>query len=153
MNPTIIQEGDGWRFYVCLDEVMYDDSYIDTWDNLSDEEKAKAKTEVWERIEREGVWGIVGEVACSACDNWVHVDSIGGFIGQDWKNSGYDADVLQACQKEAARLKAEKQPLIDERFGEVILGKLGPEKRFIFADDGTIAARIDDDGTVRIASR
>ncbi|KKN65624.1 hypothetical protein LCGC14_0479400 [marine sediment metagenome] len=36
-------------------------------------------------------------------------------------------------------------------FGEVILGKLGPEGMFIFAPDSTIAARIDKDGTVRLA--
>jgi hypothetical protein len=36
-------------------------------------------------------------------------------------------------------------------FGETILGKLGPEGMFIFAPDSTIAARIDEDGTVRLA--
>lgn len=35
--------------------------------------------------------------------------------------------------------------------GEFVIGKLGPEQMFIFAEDSTIAARIDDDGTVRLA--
>ncbi len=34
---------------------------------------------------------------------------------------------------------------------DVVLGKLGPEGIFIFGDDSTIAARVDDDGTVRLS--
>lgn len=35
--------------------------------------------------------------------------------------------------------------------GEFCIGKLGPQQSFVFADDSTIAARIDDDGSVRLA--
>lgn len=107
-----LEEGEGWRMSLVVDEVTYDDSYIDTWE-VSDGEKAKAKLEVWTRIDQEGVWGLYGEVACDCCDSWVHVDSIGGFIGEDWKGSGYETDVLEACKTEAAKLKADRQALVD----------------------------------------
>jgi len=48
-----------------------------------------------ERIERDGVWGIVAEYACPCCGQWIVSDSCWGFVGDDWKNSGYDDDVKQ----------------------------------------------------------
>jgi hypothetical protein len=41
---------------------------------------------------------------------------------------------------------------VEQLRGERVIGKLGPEQAFIFAEDSTIAARIDDDGTVRLAA-
>lgn len=46
-----------------------------------------------ERIDRDGVWVIVGKYFDS--EKWVSVDSCGGFVGDDWKNSGYDNDIMQ----------------------------------------------------------
>ena len=40
-----------------------------------------------------------------------------------------------------------------EAKGEVILGKLGPEGTFIFAEDGSIAGRIDGDRTVHLVRK
>lgn len=96
----ILHSGDNWRVYIEVDEVPYDDSYIDTWDD-TDEKKALLKKELWDRIERDGVWGVVGEVKCKACGAWEIVDAVGGFVGDDWKDSGYDTDVLEATQKKA----------------------------------------------------
>lgn len=62
---------------------------------------AQRKLEI-ERINRDGVWGIVGKVkvpACSKChsnERWETVESIWGFVGDDWKNSGHDTDVMSA---------------------------------------------------------
>ena len=50
-----------------------------------------------ERIDRDGLWGIVSERRCSKCGSWHHVDSVWGFIGEDWRDSGYDTDVMQAA--------------------------------------------------------
>jgi hypothetical protein len=52
----------------------------------------------WEvdRIDRDGVWGVIGEYradVCPACGRggeWKHGDSCWGFVGDDWKD---DADV------------------------------------------------------------
>ena len=94
-------EADGLlRFRVLPDEEMYDDSYIDTWTDVSDEEKIKEKLDLWRRIEREGIFGIVVEkhFHCDACgaDCWDHMDSCWGFVGDDWKDSGYDIDFKEA---------------------------------------------------------
>lgn len=96
----IIQEGDNWRVGLVVDEVMYDDSYIDTWGE-TDERKAEIKRKLWVRIEAEGVWGLVGEVRCPACGAWEHVDSVGGFVGNDWKGSGYDKEILEQVKAKA----------------------------------------------------
>jgi hypothetical protein len=44
-----------------------------------------------------GVWGIVSEVKCPCCGRWVTVDSVWGFLGNDWRDSAYDTDVMQAA--------------------------------------------------------
>jgi len=46
-----------------------------------------------ERIDREGVWGIVGRYRVSPDALWKVADSICGFIGNDFEGSGYDVDV------------------------------------------------------------
>jgi len=47
-----------------------------------------------DRVERDGVWGIVGEYKCPTCGAWTHADSVWGFVGDDWQFSGYDVDVM-----------------------------------------------------------
>ena len=87
------------RLLIVADD-YYDDSYIDTWD-ISDKKKEKAKKELREKINHEGVWGIHGQYrtcACNYCDNpchWEDVDSVSGFVGDEWYDSGYDTDVMQ----------------------------------------------------------
>ena len=49
------------------------------------------------RINNDGVWGMVGKVKCRHCDNWETVDSVWGFVGDDWKDSVYDTDIKLAC--------------------------------------------------------
>lgn len=93
----IIQESKTWRVYLTVDEITYDDSYIDTWDE-SDEGKVKLKQELWARIKHEGVWAIVGEVKCEACGSWEYVDSVYGLIGNDYDGSGYVEDILRAVK-------------------------------------------------------
>jgi len=85
------------RFRVLPDQEMYDDSYIDTWEDMTKEERTQAKLELWQKIERDGVWGIVVEkyFKCDACgrQGWEQVDSCWGFVGDDWQDSGYDTDL------------------------------------------------------------
>lgn len=47
-----------------------------------------------DRINSDGVWGIVGEYMCPHCDTWIHADSVWGFVGEDYEGSGYDTDVM-----------------------------------------------------------
>lgn len=46
-----------------------------------------------ELANRDGVWGIVGEYRIRDEDDWEQADSIWGFIGSSWEDSGYDTDV------------------------------------------------------------
>lgn len=45
-----------------------------------------------ERIEREGVWGIVAQYRTDADAEWEDAHSVWGFVGDDWQSSGYDDD-------------------------------------------------------------
>jgi hypothetical protein len=45
------------------------------------------------QIDRDGLWGVVVEAACPCCGLFEHVSSVYGFVGDDWKDSGYDTDL------------------------------------------------------------
>lgn len=55
-----------------------DHSWIDQ--DCFDDEYRK---DYWHKVEREGIWGCVGEYKCPCCHSWLHGDSIWGCIGQD----------------------------------------------------------------------
>jgi len=50
-----------------------------------------------DRINRDGVWGIVGYYRSPTTHEWMQADSTWGFIGSDWNGSGYDVDVMEAA--------------------------------------------------------
>lgn len=76
------------------DDMGYDASFVDTWDE-TEAKKEKIKTAIYERCNRDGVWGYVAEVWDGA--QWVDADSIWGFIGTDFEGSGYDTDLMRAA--------------------------------------------------------
>lgn len=53
--------------------------------------------ELRRRVETDGIFGIISEHRCSCCKSWIVADSVWGFIGDDWKDSGYDADLKRAA--------------------------------------------------------
>ena len=78
---------------------------------------AKREDEFKARISHDGVWGIVGEYTLQECDDscgyhnsnsdvylgdsncrctFEHADSCFGFVGDDWKESGYLEDIMQS---------------------------------------------------------
>jgi len=59
------------------------------------------------RVKRWGVWGYVAFGKCRCCDSWKQLDSIWGFIGNDFIGSGYDDDLMQACLDHLNRYKKE----------------------------------------------
>lgn len=93
------------RLRVPWDECFYDDSYLDTWDDVPARERERVRRELWDRIERDGVVGIVGERWDGAAEEWVTVDSVWGFVGDDWRWSGYDDDVMRATLAEWRRVR------------------------------------------------
>jgi hypothetical protein len=82
------------RLRIEWDDSPYDDSYIETWHDLTESQRDKIKADLWSRIERNGVVGVIGEYWNGT--EWVHADSCWGFIGDDWQNSGYDTDIMAA---------------------------------------------------------
>jgi hypothetical protein len=51
-----------------------------------------------ERANKLGMWGIIVECRNPLAGEdgpWEHVDSCWGFIGDDWKDSGYDTDFYE----------------------------------------------------------
>lgn len=65
-----------------------------------------------ERVNRDGVWGVIGEFFDG--EDWQHADSCFGFIGDDWKDSGYDSDIMASTLEQANNVRvcrACKRPL------------------------------------------
>lgn len=67
-----------------------------TWRTCRYGQPCKHKCDEAQRIERNGVSGIVAQVR-TALGEWVDVDSCWGFVGDDWKDSGYDLDAMTAA--------------------------------------------------------
>jgi len=64
------------------------------------ERTIKAQEKAFEaKVERDGVWGVVGEYRTSADEQWEQADSCFGFVGDDWKDSGTDTDIMYATLK------------------------------------------------------
>jgi hypothetical protein len=89
-----IQVSPDYRYRIVVDEECYDDSYIDTWDDLDEEQKAAEKKALWQQINSEGVWGyqiqrrVPAVPKCDHCgqetpEHWVDEDGCWGFVGYD----------------------------------------------------------------------
>ena len=94
------------RLDVVPDEEMYDDSYIDTWDDKSQAWRDRERKKLWALIEREGVYGLRSQLRVDG--RWQDVDTCWGFIGDDWKDSGYDGDMKLAALDALDALRAEE---------------------------------------------
>lgn len=68
-----------------------------TIDDLFGEGGTERELKAFEaRCERDGVWHYATEYL-DPIDGWTHADSCGGFVGDDWQDSGYDADMKEAA--------------------------------------------------------
>lgn len=77
-----------------VDDESYDDSYLDTWDDVSERKVAHYRKELRALIEREGVWGLVSEYKDTSGE-WQHADSVWGMVGMD--DGGYRPQIMQAA--------------------------------------------------------
>jgi len=100
----------GWHASVALDYART----AEEWDaleygevqliiELDDEYPDSLCADDAERANDEGVWGIVGQYRDPATDRWETADSVWGFIGDDWRGSGYDYDVKRVTLDAWAR--------------------------------------------------
>jgi len=67
------------------------------WYEFDPSVDSKYKSEVEDRINREGYWIYLTQMRMSVDNEWETVDSCGGFIGFDWHDSGYDIDMKLAA--------------------------------------------------------
>ncbi len=113
-DELVLEDEPSWEGHVRLritpDESPYDDdSFIDTWDDEiitvdgTEMNNEQYRAWLWDRIERDGVWGVIGEYWDGA--KWQHADSYWSFIGDDWKNSGYDIDIMDATMDKLEELQ------------------------------------------------
>ena len=77
------------------EDCPYDDSFVDTWTDMRESDRARYKKKLQERVERDGHNCLVAYVLHED-ESWESVDSCGGFAGDDWRDSGYDADLKLA---------------------------------------------------------
>ena len=58
-----------------------------------------------ERIERDGMYGIKSEYRHPTTGEWIEADhGCWGFIGDDWKDSGYDVDAMSTAIEERSKV-------------------------------------------------
>lgn len=93
----------------------YDASYVDTWTDLSTFRREKWKASILDRVNREGVYCITSYVWDSPTVSYLPVDSCGGFIGDDWKDSGYDTDIKLSALEEYDRRHAIKKESLQRK--------------------------------------
>jgi hypothetical protein len=68
----------------------------DDWSSALDfDGSERDHKEAAERAEREGVCGVCAQFWNGA--EWEEVDSVWGFIGNDWRRSGYDVDLMSSA--------------------------------------------------------
>lgn len=94
------ETGDESEMPVCADPTVRLLVLPDDCPDLSylDDEKvysARERERVLEIANRDGVCGIVGQHWDG--ESWQTSDSVWGFIGDDWRDSGYDADVMDSA--------------------------------------------------------
>lgn len=72
-----------------------DDSFdIDNVAPMADDAEREA---TYSRVNSEGFWGCVSQFRLSTEDDWIDADSVWGFVGDDFIDSGYDADLLESA--------------------------------------------------------
>jgi hypothetical protein len=87
-------------------EFLEGDCFNPEVNKINPETLKRQEKEFIDKINRDGVWGIVSEVKCLCCGEWTQADSCWGFVGDDWKESGCDLDVKAAALEKAGLWEA-----------------------------------------------
>ena len=105
---SIVADDTGWD----LDELFGDTYNPKVNSDIDPERLARERREEVERVNSEGVWGIVGQYRCPCCKTWINADSIWGFVGEDWKDSVYDTDIQDTTLKARADVLSDLGALV-----------------------------------------
>lgn len=104
-SNSVVEEHEGGKVRIRLlpDECAdYDNLAGDMFNpavntDIEPEELERQEQEFKDRINRDGVWGVVGEFWNG--EEWEEADSCWGFVGDDWKGSGYDKEIRETTIK------------------------------------------------------
>jgi hypothetical protein len=94
---------DNVRLNVEPDDCMsFDDLCGDTFNPKANPDIPPARLErerkeELERVQRLGIVGMVGQFRNPTTGEWETADSVWGFVGDDWKDSGYDDDIKHSA--------------------------------------------------------
>ena len=106
--------------WISLDDLLGDIYTPSCHPEIPEKILAREKQAEIDRINRDGVWGFSGEYWHRG--EWHQVDICSGFIGDDWRGSGYDYDIMgatldafRAAQDQDARDLEAKRPDMYER--------------------------------------
>jgi hypothetical protein len=83
----------------CLEDLEGDCFNAKTNPDIPASKLERDREEFIAKVNREGVCGVIGEFFDG--EQWQHSDSCFGFVGDDWKSSGYDTDIMRATLNEA----------------------------------------------------
>lgn len=81
--------------------------------------------ETADRAYSEGVFGIVGEYLDPESGEWIQADSCWGFIGEDWKGSGYDSDALHLAIQAWRDARQDQRDRRAMALGPLAIGRVG----------------------------
>lgn len=78
------------------DEYPHDISYVDTWDDLSAEQREEEKENIWRLIELHGRWGLRSFIRLHTSHTWVEADSLWDVICEPEKYDEWYSLVIGA---------------------------------------------------------
>jgi hypothetical protein len=58
------------------------------------------KEATYSRVNSEGFWGCIAQFRLDTESEWIDSDSVYGFVGDDFIDSGYDTDLLESAIRE-----------------------------------------------------
>ncbi len=96
-----LEQGDKVRFQVDEYEGEYDFSYLDTWGEMTEGMKKVVKRRIANKIKKHGLSRISAHVRTG--EEWREVGAMSGFVGDEWKHSGFDINLMQAALYEVEK--------------------------------------------------
>lgn len=88
------------------DPEPYDASFVDTWDDISKESRARWKKKIFDMVDTYGVYGLLGEVKKNS--RWEEIYSVWGLIGNELDDGCYNEDAMRECLDEVDHTYAEE---------------------------------------------
>ena len=107
-QPINAKRGDVRLRIVPDDCADFDDLCGDTFNpvlnsHILESRLVRERKEFEERVSRDGVWGIQGQFFDG--EQWHTADAVYGFVGDDWRRSGYDCEIMAETLEQARAVK------------------------------------------------